>query len=267
MDTNQLEQLCSKVCALAKETGAFIKEEQKKISPKEIEIKGLNNFVTYVDKEAERRIITKLSEFIGDAGYIAEEGTQTKKGDIYNWIIDPLDGTTNFIHGCPPFAISIALMEHNEIILGVVYEINLDECFYAWKDGPAMLNNSKISVSGNSSMDKAFIVTGFPYTAYDRIDGFMESMRYFFQKSAGVRRLGSAATDLAYVACGRFDAFYEYGLNAWDVAAGILIIQQAGGKIHDFKGGKDYIFGAEIVATNAAIHEDFRIKVAEFLSK
>ncbi len=252
-----LEKICLQVVDLTQEVGQFILSEKNNIKQLNVEVKGLHDFVTYVDKTSEQRIVNKLSEILPEAGFIAEEGTSTKKGDQYNWIIDPLDGTTNFIHGITPFAISIALMENDKIILGVVHELGLNECFYAWKDSPAFLNGRIIHVSTEESVNESLIATGFPYYDYERLKPFLETMEYFMKNSRGVRRLGSAATDLAYVACGRFEAFYEYSLSPWDVAAGAFIVQQAGGKVSNFIGENNYIFGKEIIASNKNVFKDF----------
>lgn len=252
-----LENICQQVIDLTKSVGEFILSEKNNITHLNVEEKGLHDFVTYVDKTSEQKLVNGLSKILPEAGFIAEEGTSVKKGDIYNWIIDPLDGTTNFIHGLTPFAISIALMENDKIILGVVHELGLDECFYAWKDSPAFLNRKIIKVSEKAKIEDSLIATGFPYYDYKRIKPFLESLEYFMENSHGVRRLGSAATDLVYVACGRFEAFYEYSLSPWDVAAGAFIVQQAGGKVSDFKGENNYIFGKEIIATNSFVFDNF----------
>lgn len=252
-----LQTLCQDVCHLSKEVGVFIKNEGEKFSSMKVEVKGKNDFVSYVDKTSEKRIVEKLAILLPKAGFIAEEGTSTKKGEIYNWIIDPLDGTTNFIHGIPCFAISIGLMKDKELILGVIYEINLDECFYAWEGSKAYLNGKEISVTKTAKLADSLLATGFPYYDYNRMDQYMELFKYFMKNTHGLRRLGSAATDLAYVACGRFEGFYEYSLQPWDVAAGSFIVQQAGGKVTDFKGEANYIFGKEIVAGNSACFDEF----------
>lgn len=259
-----MEDICRQVCELSREVGHFIRNENKQITVDLIEVKGKNDFVTYVDKTSEKKIVEGLLKILPEAGFIAEENTLSVKGLVYNWIIDPLDGTTNFIHSLPCYAISIALVRNNEPILGVVYEINLDECFYAWENGNAYLNGKVISVSKASKLSDALIATGFPYYNYDRLDQYMELFRHLMQTTHGLRRLGSAATDLAYVACGRFEAFYEYNLKPWDVAAGAIIVKQAGGKVTDFSGGNNYIFGKEIVASNHHIFEEFFSTVKRF---
>ena len=262
-----MQKLCQDVCVLTKKVGIFIKEQGKIFSSAKVEVKGKNDFVSYVDKTAEKQLVEGLSLLLPEAGFIAEEGTSTKKGEHYNWIIDPLDGTTNFIHGIPCFAISIALMKDNVLVMGVIYEINLDECFYAWEGSKAYLNDKEINVSSNPTLSASLIATGFPYYDYHRMDEYMELFKYFMKNTRGLRRLGSAATDLAYVACGRFEGFYEYSLQPWDVAAGAFIVQQAGGKVTDFKGGEDYIFGKEIVAGNEVCFDEFLLAVQKFFKQ
>lgn len=255
--SNDLQTLCQDVCTLSRQVGVFIKEERAKFTNDRVEVKGQNDFVSYVDKTSEQKLIEKLSVLLPEAGFIAEEGTSTKKGELYNWIIDPLDGTTNFIHGIPCFAISIGLIRDNTLVLGVVYEINFDECFYAWEHSKAYLNGKGITVSKAPTLADSLLATGFPYYDYGRMDEYLELFKYFMQHTHGLRRLGSAATDLAYVACGRFEGFYEYGLQPWDVAAGAFIVQQAGGRVTDFKGEKNYIFGKELVAGNSLFFDEF----------
>jgi myo-inositol-1(or 4)-monophosphatase len=209
--------------------------------------------VSYVDKNAEKIIVTSLEKMLPEAGFITEEKTRTKVADRYNWIIDPLDGTTNFIHGVPTYSVSIALKEYDELVLGVVYEINLDECFYAWKDGPAYLNGNEIRVSNIPTIDKSLIATGFPYYDFEKQPAYMSLFTELMKSSHGLRRLGSAAVDLAYTACGRFETFYEYNLNAWDIAAGVVIVRQAGGQVVNFKGGEEVMNTRELLATNGKI--------------
>lgn len=260
-----IKELCNNVTGIAKETGNFIRKESQSFSSGMVESKGLHDYVSYVDKQAEERIAKALERLLPEAGFIAEEGTGLRNKDGMNWIIDPLDGTTNFIHGLPPFSISIALVEGGRIILGVVYEINLDECFYAWQESPAYLNGNVIRVSGTAHVKDSLIATGFPYTDFSQMSPFLDSFRFFMENSHGLRRLGSAAVDLAYVACGRFDAFYEYGLHPWDVAAGAFIVKQAGGKLGDFSGKDRFLFGGELIAANALIYEEFLARVNHYM--
>ncbi|MDD5571546.1 MAG: inositol monophosphatase, partial [Bacteroidales bacterium] len=157
----------------------------------------------------------------------------------------------------PLFAISVALTKNDKTILGIVYEVNLDECFYAFEGGGAFLNSKKISVSKVEKLKDSLLATGFPNVNYSRLENYMKHLEFLFGNTHGVRRLGSAATDLAYVACGRYDGFYEYDLSPWDVAAGAFIAEQAGGKVSDFKGGDNFIFGKEIIASNNLIFREF----------
>jgi myo-inositol-1(or 4)-monophosphatase len=256
-----LKHITYQVSEIAIKVGDFIKEECKKFNQNAIEVKSKNSLVSYVDKTAEKRIVEFLEILLPEAGFIAEEGTSDKKGEHYNWIIDPLDGTTNFMHGLPTYCVSIALQLDNEIVLGVVYEPNNQECFSAWKGGGAFLNNKPINVSPTAKVKDSLFATGFPYYDYDKLNGYMETLKWLMHETRGIRRIGSAAVDLSYVACGRFEGFYEYSLNAWDVAAGALIVIEAGGVVTDFKGGSDYIFGREIIASNNFITEELQGKV------
>ncbi len=254
MNPIKLEKLAQDVCSLAKETGFFIKNQLIDPNRLDIEEKGRHDFVTRVDKQAEERLIIGLRELLPECGFLAEENVGNTELKEFMWIVDPLDGTTNFIHGVPLFSISIAFCRDTEIILGVVHEVNLDECFYAWKGSPAFLNERQITISTISDLDHSLFATGFPYYDYDRMGPYMKVFDHLMRHSSGLRRLGSAAVDLAYVACGRFEGFYEYGLRPWDVAAGALIVKQAGGVVCDFKGGNNYLYGRELVATNKNIH-------------
>jgi myo-inositol-1(or 4)-monophosphatase len=228
-------------------------EQRKSFDASKIETKGMHDLVSYVDQESEQRIIAALELLLPDAGFIAEEGTNQKIGEHYNWVIDPLDGTTNYIQGVPIYAVSIGLLEDNELVLGVVYEVGRDECFYAWKDGGAYLNGERIYVSERADIHDALLATGFPYNDFSKLDTYLEMLKWTMTNARGVRRLGSAATDLAYVACGRFEAFWEYDLKPWDVAAGAVIVKEAGGTVTDFRGGNDFLFGKEIIATNGLV--------------
>ena len=251
------KQLCEYTCEVAKKTGAFIRNERAWFNQNAVEYKGINDLVSYVDKTAEDLIISSLKKILPDSAFIAEEGTTVREENKYQWIIDPLDGTTNFVHGLPCFCVSIALMEADEVVIGVIYEINLDECFYAYKGGASCLNGTEIKVSEINELSKSLIATGFPYTKFERESAYMDVFEHLMHHTHGLRRLGSAAADIAYVACGRFEAFYEYGLKPWDVAAGVIIVKNAGGIVADFKGGNNYIFGTDFIAGNAAVYNDF----------
>jgi len=248
-----LQQILDQVIETSKKAGAFIREERQKFDPNKVEYKGLNDMVSYVDKTAEQIIVTALEQILPEAGFITEEQTKTNIAEQYNWIIDPLDGTTNFIHGVPSFSVSIALKEYDELVLGVVYEINLDECFYAIKGQPAYLNGKEIHVSNKPKVADSLIATGFPYYDFSKQPAYIELFTELMKSCHGLRRLGSAAVDLAYTACGRFDAFYEYNLNAWDIAAGVVIVRQAGGEVINYKGGDEVMDARELLATNGKI--------------
>lgn len=256
--------LCLKVVELTKQTGKYIQEQAELLHSDHIEEKGDHNYVTYVDKTAESRLVTGLKELFPESGFITEEETDNTKGEHFNWIIDPLDGTTNFIHQVPLYCVSVALMEDNEIVIGVIYEINLDECFYAWKNGEAYLNGKPIRVSAGKNFNTSLLATGFPYYDYGRMDAYIEVFREMIKATAGLRRLGSAAADMAYVAAGRFEGFYEYGLHPWDVAAGVLIVKQAGGIVTDFKGGNNAVFGKELICGNETIHKSMQEIITKY---
>lgn len=260
----KLDLITKQVCNLSSAVGIFILDELNKIKTEDIRAKGNHDFVTYVDKTAEQMIIKELSKIIPEAGFIAEESPELKTKEEFNWIIDPLDGTTNFIHNVPLFGISIALMYKGQIISGVVYEVNQQECFYSWKGADVFLNDKVVKVSNTDNLDQSLLATGFPYYDYSMLDEYLQLFKHFMQHSRGVRRLGSAAVDLAYTACGRFDGFYEYGLRPWDVAAGSFLVQQAGGQISDFRGKNNYLFGKEIIASNTILHQELLNTVIKF---
>lgn len=264
MDFNIIE---NKTIALVKDVGELIRRERAKLVSKGFETKGKNDFVTHVDKASEEHLVRGLSQIIPGSGFIAEEGTGKGNPSEYTWIIDPIDGTTNFIHGSPPYCISVGLQTNNKLIGGIVYEITSDECFYAFSGSKAYLNGSEIRVSETLKVKDALLATGFPYTEFSRMSAYLETMQYFFHNSHGVRRLGSAAADLAYVACGRYDGFYEYDLKPWDVAGGAYILLAAGGRLSDFKGGDNYLFGKELVAGNSLLFDELQKVIEGFLVK
>jgi len=252
----EINALLEKTILVAKEAGAFIRRERQNFDLNNVEHKGFNDLVSYVDKEAEKIVVNGLKAILPEAGFITEEGTENKQGEEYNWIVDPLDGTTNFVHGIPVFSVSIALMRKKEIILGVVYEVNNNECFYATKGGGAYCNDTRISVSDAPDLASSLVATGFPYYDFNHVDIYLAVLKKIMRNSHGIRRIGSAAVDLCYVASGRVEGFFEYNLNSYDVAGGVIIVQEAGGKVTDFKGGDNYVFGKEIIASNSKTHEE-----------
>lgn len=252
-----LEAITLKVTEIVRKTGIFLRNEQHRLGEDAVETKGVNNFVTYVDRTSEEMLVESLQKLLPDSGFIAEENDLWKKPGELTWIVDPLDGTTNYIHHIPLYAISVGLLYGEEVISGVVYETGRDECFYSWKGAPAFLNGRIIKVSNAASLNDSLLATGFPYSDFGRLEPYLGVFRELMHQTHGIRRLGSAAVDLAYVACGRFEGFYEYGLHSWDVAAGSLIVKQAGGMVTDFSGKERYLFGKEILATNRRIHPEF----------
>lgn len=248
-------QICEETISICISTGKYIRKESKKFQKKQAHLKGYNSLVSYVDTQAEKMLVESLRKLVPKATFITEEGTvNAAQGDL-TWVIDPLDGTTNFVFGVPVYSISVALLENQMPVVGVVLEITRKECFFAYKSGGAYMNGKSIQVSDNNKLAESLIATGFPYNYFDRMDDYMIIFRQLLQKTRGVRRLGSASVDLAYVACGRFDAFYEHNLNSWDVAAGAFIVRQAGGKVSDFDGGEDFVFGNQILAATPGIHQ------------
>ena len=252
--------VCRRVVQIAKRAGNFIAAERKIFTADNIEFKGRQNLVSYVDKNAEHMIVDSLRDVVPGAGFIAEEGTEagapiTREG--LRWIIDPLDGTTNFVHGMPPYCVSIALADEDEITIGVVYEVTGSESYYAWKGSPAYLNGEQIRVSQTARLEDSLVITGLAYNSEEMVTDFMDHFVYFNLNTHGARRLGSAAADLVYVAAGRAEGFYQANLSPWDVAGGAFIVMQAGGVVTDFAGGDDWLFGREIIATNALLYDRF----------
>lgn len=250
-----LENICTEVQKISLKAGNFLRDERLRFDHGRIEEKSAHNYVSYVDMESERRLITELSALLPEAGFIAEEGSGSLNDEPYCWVIDPLDGTSNYIHDIAPYCVSIALRDREELLVGVVYEVCRGECFYAWKGGGAWKDGTKIHVSDVDCLDKAFIAIGFPYNSdiYRPVAAQLVDRLYGF--AGGTRLMGSAAAELCYVACGRFEARIEAFLGAWDVAAGGLILLEAGGKLTDFKGGSEWISGIEVVASNGRMHD------------
>lgn len=261
----QYKKICFDAMEVVKKAAAFIRERHENRNELVIEEKGRQNFVTEVDLMAEQILVSGLAEVLPEAGFIAEEGTSSRRGETFNWVIDPVDGTTNFIHGVFPFAISVGLSQEDEVVAGIIYEFGLNEYFYSWKGGGAWLNGKAIQVSKVASVGQALIATGFPYTNFTYLEEFMQSMEYFMKHSNGLRRLGSAATDIAYVACGRYDGFYEYGLHPWDIAAGILLVKEAGGQVCDFGSQENPLYTETFLSSNHQIFHEFRDSVQKIM--
>lgn len=255
MEINELKALRKEVLEIVKKTGHYIYAQAGK-SGLQVETKSENSLVTIVDKEAERQLVSGLQTLLPSATFITEEGTVYQAESDIQWIIDPLDGTTNFIQNIPFYSTSVALQINGEIVLGVVNLIPLDIAFHAIKNGGAFEGDKKIAVSSKSKLDDCIVATGFPYERENIQNELCEPFMQVLNSVRGMRRLGSAALDLAFVASARMDAYFETNLNPWDVAAGILLVKEAGGGLSDYHGGNDFYTGKKIVASNAKIHDE-----------
>ncbi len=239
----------------ARRAGRIITRATHDLDSVQVSRKQRNDFVTEVDKASEEAIIDTLLSAYPEHAILAEEsghrpgshGAPVGEAE-YVWIVDPLDGTTNFIHGLPQYAVSIALLQRGVVTQAVVYDPNRDELYTASRGRGAFLNDRRIRVSKRTRLEDALIGTGFPFSKIDHLDEYLGIFRAVVQKTTGVRRPGAAALDLAYVACGRYDAFFEFGLMPWDVAAGTLLILEAGGLISDFSGEPNHLFNEQVVA-------------------
>ncbi len=240
--------------AFARAGGRVLMEHWGRRGGYAIQEKGRNDFVTVVDRRAEEAIVRLIRGRFPDHGVIAEESPPAAGSSGYNWYIDPLDGTTNFIHGYPLFSVSVALADPQGMRAAVVFDPLRNEMFTATRGGGAFLNGEPIRVSPAEKLSEALLVTGFPFRSLHRLDAYLGSFRSFILGSSGIRRDGSAALDLAYVACGRYEGFWEMSLSSWDVAAGGLIVREAGGVVTDFQGRDDYLTSGDIVAANPNIH-------------
>lgn len=237
----------------AKLGGEVLKQSYGKV--KEIEFKGEINIVTNVDKRSEKLIVELLSSRFPKHSILAEEGTDMAQPSEFKWVIDPLDGTTNYAHDYPLFCVSVGLEKNGEMIAGAVYQPIFEELFTAEKGGGAYLNSRKIQVSRVGNLKQGLVSTGFPYDLLENRGQAMRDFSFFVDSAQAVRRDGSAALDLCYVAMGRFDAFWEASLNPWDTAAGVLLVTEAGGQVTDFQGGHYTIYHRQLVASNGLLHE------------
>jgi len=238
----------------ARNAGDIIQRASENVGQLTINFKTQNDYVTEVDRMAEQEIINVIRTSFPSHGFLAEESGE-QSGDDYVWIIDPLDGTTNFLHGFPVYAVSIALQHTNKLQLAVVYDPLRDELFTAEKGGGAMLNNRKIRVTQPNSLKGALIGTGFPFKSKKNLDAYLGMFSALIGDTAGIRRAGAAALDLAYVASGRLDGFWEIGLQPWDMAAGILLIQEAGGVLTDFSFKDQYFQSGNVIAGSPKMHQ------------
>jgi myo-inositol-1(or 4)-monophosphatase len=249
--------------SIAKQAGKILRENIGKITADAVEDKRPFDYVTEIDKACEQLIINSIKQYFPGHEILAEESGKNQNTNSYRWIIDPLDGTTNFIHGVPHSSISIALQKEDEMILGVIYDPYRDELYYAERGNGAYCNNQRIHVSRQANINNCLIATGFPFKSRHLLDRYWKVLSAIFMEVSGIRRTGSAALDLAYVACGRFDGFWELKLSPWDIAAGAIIIEEAGGKITDFEGKSNHIWTGNVLASNAIIHDFIMSKVQQ----
>jgi len=237
--------------------GKYIRKESKHIRPNDGKDKAYHDPVSFVDHRAEELLVNGLSSLLPDAGFIAEEGTGERNPDGYNWIIDPLDGTLNFLHGIPMYSISVALAENEHLLSGVVYEITRNEIFYAERGTGAYCNGKAIRHSNILTMENSLFATGFPFRDYSRINQYLSLLQLMMNETKGIRRMGSAAVDLCYTAAGRFEGYFEYGLKPWDIAAGIVIAREAKCIISDFQENENNWSGEDILAVNPYLYHEF----------
>ena len=267
-----LENLTLQVCAIARQAGAYIRKEREGFSVDRVERKHAHDYVSYVDKGSEQLIVERLRRLLPASGFITEEGTVTvEKEDDHElaasglvWVVDPLDGTTNFIHSYAPYAVSIALMDKHGILSGVVYEICADECYYAWKGGGAWLavgneQGARSTVAlhvGSSAIGDALLCLQLPYNSDAYKPVIQRLINDFYGRVGSIRMIGSAAMALCYVAAGRLDGYAERYIGQWDYMAGALIVMEAGGRVTDYRGDEQFTAGDSIVATNGVVHQD-----------
>jgi myo-inositol-1(or 4)-monophosphatase len=244
-----LEKLCLDAIGVVDLAAKFIKENRDKVASDQVIEKGKNSLVSYVDQGAEKILVNGFKNLIPSSSFITEEETIKQSFGSLTWIIDPLDGTTNFLHSLPYFSVSVALYDGNELLIGIVHEVIGNEVFHAIKAQGAYLNGKRIFVTKRQDFSDILIGTGFPYQTQHFTDAHMSVMKKVLMKTRGIRRIGSAAIDLCYVACGRFGAFYETNLNNYDIAAGGLIVKEAGGIVTTINGKDDWLEKGEIVAT------------------
>ena len=257
-----LEKLTLAVCEIARRAGAYIKGEREKFSLESVERKHAHDYVSYVDKGSEQLIVAALKELLPDAGFITEEGLAGHGAEQLLWVVDPLDGTTNFIHQYAPYAVSIALLEGKEILIGVVYEICADECFYAWKGGGAYVDGKPLHVSSQKIQD-ALLCLQLPYNSDAYKPTIKRLIDAFYGNVGSIRMCGSAAMALCYVAAGRLDGYAEQYIGQWDFMAGTLIVMEAGGTVTDYSGSSDFTQGNSVIATNGIIQNDLQQVVCQ----
>jgi len=256
MTTDLSQEFLKTAVSAARLAGDIIIKNLGHLLKEDIQTKQAFDFVTKVDRWSEAVIMQTIREKFPSHRFLTEETLKQEDTGDYRWIIDPLDGTTNYIHGYPMFSVSIGLEFKGEVILGVVFDPVRDELFHAVKGGGSFLNNKKISASGITALERSLIATGFPFRAKEMLEHYLRAFKEIFLGVSDIRRAGSAAIDLAYIAAGRFEGFFELKLSQWDIAAGSLLIKEAGGIITDFSGGSDYLSTGNIVAGNSHVHSE-----------
>jgi myo-inositol-1(or 4)-monophosphatase len=251
---NVLSTLEEAACEAARLAGAVLRKRFRTADASRLETKGLHDYVTAVDREAEAVILEFLQSRYPDHAVMSEESRPDTPRERYRWVVDPLDGTTNFAHGVSPFAVSIGVEDDEGLAAAAVYDPLHEEMFQAHRGGGARLDGEVIRCSRPPDPDKALIATGFPFRELSRLDNYLEAFAAVVRSTAGLRRAGSASIDLAYTACGRYDGFFEIGLCRWDLAAGALLVQEAGGRVTDVSGGATFAESGDIVAAGPEIH-------------
>jgi myo-inositol-1(or 4)-monophosphatase len=256
---DDLELILKHALAITQDVAEYQLQARKDFSPDKIEYKHRNDLVSYVDRESERQLVEHFKIVTPGMGFILEEGDNQGEDREWRWIIDPLDGTTNFLHNIPAWCISVGLQWKGETVLGVVRDVPRGQTYSTIKGRGSIVvygpDKSK-GVSAAESLEQSLIGTGFPHAVNDSRNDYLAVLGELLEKSRGIRRMGAAALDLAWVAAGKLDAFYEMGLHAWDVAAGALLVQEAGGAVSDFQGTDNYVFGRQIVASNGRVHRE-----------
>lgn len=241
-------------CAAAQAAGQVLRRRYREKATGRVVQKGLHDFVTDVDREAEAAVVGHILERFPDHVVMSEEGSPGAAAAPFRWIVDPLDGTTNFIHGVTPFCVSVALEDRRSLVAGAIYDPVRDEMFHAARDSVSKLDGTPIRCSDPENADLALVATGFPFREMSRVRQYLEAFERFIRSTAGIRRAGSASIDLAYTACGRYDGFWEIGLSRWDIAAGVLLVRQAGGVVSDVVGGDTQLETGDIVAAGPRLH-------------
>ena len=263
-ETEDLRVLAEGAGAVVRRAADYIRGACGQVKAASAEEKSHNSLVSVVDRTAEGILTQGLGALLPGSGFLTEEETVAQSEQGLRWIIDPLDGTTNFLFGVPLFTVSVALEREGKLVLGIVHDVMADEQFVAWQGGGAWCNGKPIRVSETPELAHSLLATGFPYYDYGRTPAYLEVLGSFMRKTRGIRRLGSAALDLAWTACGRFDAFYEYGLHPWDVAGGTVLVREAGGLVSDFDGGEDFLHGKTLIAGNRHIVPLVRSEISEY---